>query len=230
MAGFCTKCGATLNESTAFCTKCGAPAAVTAAGPGPTAPYTPPTSNAPAAYTPPPSAYTPMAPAPAQKSGSSALRIVLIIVAIFVGLGILGVAGFGYFAYRVSRAVRVADNGKGVEISTPGGTFSAGDTTVTASDLGVDLYPGASQEKGAVRINTPKGSAITAVYDTGDSMDKVIDFYKAKLGSGASFYQSEKSAVLSLNNQDNKESLMVTVSNDSPDGKTRIVILHEKSS
>ena len=62
MAGFCTKCGAPLNDGMAFCTKCGAPAAATDAAPA-SAPYVPPASNAPAAYTPPAAAYTPPAAA-----------------------------------------------------------------------------------------------------------------------------------------------------------------------
>jgi hypothetical protein len=61
-------------------------------------------------------------------------------------------------------------------------------------------------------------------------MDKVIDFYKSKLGSGASVYQSDKSAVLTLTSEDKKDSVMVTISNQDADGKTKIGILHSKSS
>lgn len=200
MAGFCTKCGAPLNDDLAFCTKCGTPVGAAApATPPAQAPYVPPVSNAPAAYTPPVGAYTPPASASAppgaaytppaayaspgtatpQKSSSSALKIILIIVAVFVGLGILSVAGIMFGIYRVSKAVHVSDNGKGVELTVPGaGTFSAGDTPVSASDLGVDTYPGASQQKGALKINTPKGTMVTVVFETSDSADKVIDYYK----------------------------------------------------
>ena len=169
--------------------------------------------------------------APPQKSGNTALKIILIIVVAFVGLGVLAAAGFGYFAYRVSRAVHISNKGGGaVEISTPGGSFSAGNTTVSASDLGVDIYPGAAAQKGAVRISTPSGTAITGVFETTDSLDKVVDFYKGKLGSGASVYQSDKGAVLTLADEAKKTSVMVTISADDPDGKTKIAIMHSTSS
>ncbi len=241
MAGFCTKCGAPLNESVAFCTKCGTPAGTTAAAAAPS-PYMPPASNAPAAYTspassapgsstytPPPPAYTPVG-TPQQTSGNSAVKIILIIVAVFVGLGILSVCGIMFGIYRVSKAVHVTNNGSAVEPTTPGGTFSAGDTAVSPSDLGIDLYPGANQQKGAVRISTPKGSTVTAVFETGDSLDKVLSWYKDKLGSGASVYQSDKSAVLTLADDTKKTSVMVTISNEDNDGKTKIAIMHSVGS
>jgi hypothetical protein len=244
MAGFCTRCGAPLSDGIAFCTKCGTPVgAAAAATPPAQVPYVPPVSNAPAAYTPvgaytppaaasappgaaytPPAAYASPGTTPPQKSGSSALKIVLIIVAVFVGLGVLSVAGIMFGIYRVSKAVHVSDNGKGVELTVPGaGTFSAGDTPVSASDLGVDPYPGASQQKGSLKINTPKGTMITAIYETGDSTDKVIDYYKDKLGSGASVMQSDKGAVLTLTDDAKKTTVMVTVGTS--DGKTTISVM-----
>jgi hypothetical protein len=126
--------------------------------------------------------------------------------------------------------VHVSNNGSAVELTTPGGSFSAGDTAVSASDLGVDLYPGANQQKGAVRISTPKGSTVTAVFETGDSLDKVLSWYKDRLGSGASVYQSDKSAVLTMADDTRKTSVMVTVGTSDSDGKTSIVIVHRRSS
>lgn len=241
MAAFCTKCGAPLSEGLAFCTKCGAPIAAAAGAAPAAAPYTPPVSSTSAAYAPPASnapgasAYAPppaYAGAPPQTGGggNTVVKVILIIVAIFVGLGILGAAGFSYIVYRASRIVHVNHNGSAVELTTPGGTFSAGDTPVSASDLGVDLYPGANQQKGAVRISTPKGSTVTAVFETGDSLDKVLSYYKEKLGSGVSLYQSDKSAVLTLADDEKKTSVMVTISNDDSDGKTKIAIMHSVGS
>jgi hypothetical protein len=222
----------------AFCTKCGAPAGAAAVDPS-AAPYTPPVSSLPPAYTPPvsnapgASAYVPPpayagAGAPPQKS--NALKVILIIVAVFVGLGILSVCGIMFGIYRVSKAVHVSNNGTGVELTTPGGTFSAGDTPVSAADLGVELYPGANQQKGAVRINTPKGSTVTAVFETDDSLDKAVSFYKDKLGSGASVFQSDKSAILTLADDAKKTSVMVTISTEDNDGKTKIAIMHSVGS
>jgi hypothetical protein len=252
MAAFCTKCGAPSAGDTAFCTKCGAPlsaptsaapvgAAPTSAAPVGAAPtpaaYIPPASNAPARpYTPPAAAYTqptaayvqPVPVGAAPVKGGSALKIILIIIVVFVGIGILCVAGIMFGLWRVSKVVHVSDNGKGgISVTTPGGTYSAGNTPVSASDLGVDLYPGATQQQGAVRVNTPGGSAVSATYVTSDSMDKVIDFYKGKLGATASVFQSDKSAVLTLTNEDKKDSVMVTISSDTP-GQIKIGILHSK--
>lgn len=233
MAVFCTKCGATLSGDTAFCTKCGAPVAATAPTPAASTPqayspqpYVPPASNPPMTST-----YAqPVAVGAPVKGGPSALKIILIILAVFVGLGIIGAAVVGFGIYRISKAVHVSNAGGGsVEVSTPGGTISAGTVSVNSSDLGVDLYPGATQQQGAVRFSTPNGTAITATYVTSDPMDKVVDFYKEKLGASASVFQSDKSAVLSMNSDDKKNSVMVTISADTP-GQTKIGILHSKSS
>jgi hypothetical protein len=223
MAEFCTKCGSPLNEGIAFCTKCGNP--VGAAVSSGSSPYVPPASNAPVSYAPPAANYAYGAPPPTK--GGSALKIIVIIVVVFVGLGILGVAGM---MFAVHRAVHMSNDGKGVEFSTPAGTFSAGDTTVSSSDMGVDLYPGASQQKGAVRMSTPRGSTVTAAFETNDSLDKVMAWYKDKLGSGASVYQSDKGAVLTLADEAKKNSVMVTISTQDNDGKTKIAIIHSVGS
>jgi hypothetical protein len=216
MASFCTKCGTAVTGDNAFCTSCGAPVGAVVAAPG---------SVAPPSSTP---VYAAPTAAPA-KSGGSALKVILIIVAVFVGLGILSVAGIMFGIWRVSRVVHVTQNGGGaVTLSTPAGTYSAGNTKVTASDLGVDIYPGATQQQGAVRVTTPNGSAVTAAYITSDSMDKVVDFYKGKLGSGASVYQSDKSAVLTLASDDKKTSVMITVSAEN-NGQTKVAIMHSTS-
>lgn len=218
MASFCTKCGTAVTGDNAFCTSCGAPVGTAVAAPASVAPP----SNAPV--------YAAAPPAAPAKSGASALKVILIIIAVFIGLGILSVAGIMFGIWRVSRVVHLTQNGGGaVTVSTPGGTYSAGNTNVTASDLGVDIYPGATQQQGAVRVTTPNGSAVTAAYITGDSMDKVVDFYKGKLGSGASVYQSDKSAVLSLASDNKKTSVMITVSAGN-NGQTKVAIMHSTSS
>jgi hypothetical protein len=80
-----------------------------------------------------------------------------------------------------------------------------------------------------VRVSTPNGTAITAVYQTSDPMDKVVDFYKDKLGSGASVYQSDKSAMLSRADEDKKDNVIVTITAES-NSQTKIAIMHSKSS
>ncbi len=88
MASFCSKCGAELSPDAQSCTACGAPVAAPAAVVTPAQPVA----------------------APA-KSGSSALKIILIILAVFIGLGILGAGAFGFFVWRVAHAVHVSGSG-----------------------------------------------------------------------------------------------------------------------
>jgi hypothetical protein len=220
MAAFCTKCGTPNTGDTQFCTKCGAPLGAVA-------------GNAPAAAYTTPAAYGQAAPVQTTGGGNSALKIILIIVAVFVGLGILSVCAVMFGIWRVSRAVHVSGLGNGggsVSVTTPSGTLTAGsDAKVSASDLGVDLYPGATQQQGAVRVSTPGGNAVTAAYTTSDSLDKVVAFYKDKLGAGASVYQSDKSAVLSETDTNKKTSIMVTVETES-NGTTKFSILHSTTS
>src|SRR6266699_3167305 len=116
---FCNSCGATLDAGTKFCNKCGAGV---------------PAASAPAASTP--------AGTPAQGGGGSAVKIILIVVAVIVGLGVL-TAGIG--AYFVHRAyVKVHDsvvdrNGK-VKIETPMGNIETStDPGEAAKSVGVDL-------------------------------------------------------------------------------------------
>jgi len=225
MAAFCTKCGTPNAGDTQFCTKCGAPLDPVGTGPAATPGYAPPIQ--PMAYGQPAGAVQPAATG----GGSSALKIILIIVGVFVGLGILSVCAVMFGLWRVSRAVHVSGLGNGgtSSVTTPLGTVTTGGAgSVSASDLGVDLYPGASAEQGAVRVSTPGGAAITAAYTTSDSLEKVVEFYKEKLGAGASVFQSDKSAVLSETDTSKKTSVMVTVETES-NGTTKFSILHSTS-
>src|SRR4051794_7237727 len=119
---FCNSCGTTLDAGTKFCNKCGTAV---------------PAASAPAVSTP--------AAAPVQ-GGSNVLKIVLIVVAVLVGLGILGTVTTAYFVHRAY--VRVRDNSHveerngNVKVETPFGTVeSSQDSDKVASDLGEFMYP-----------------------------------------------------------------------------------------
>jgi hypothetical protein len=133
------------------------------------------------------------------KFGSSAVKIILVIVAIVVLLGILVLGAVTYVGYRISRAVHVNSANGQVTMSTPGGTFSANSTsTITASDLGTDIYPGAQSAPGGMKMSLPTGSTVTGVYVTSDSKDQVAAFYQSKFGSDASIIETSDSAILSV--------------------------------
>jgi len=205
MASFCSKCGAELSPNAQSCTACGAPVAV---------PVLVAATSTPAA-------------APAQ-SGGSALKIILIILAVVVGLGILGMGAVGFFAWRVAHAIHVSGNGSDVTIHTPGGSLSANTSeTYTAADLGTDIYPGAISGKGSMRMSLPTGSMVTAIYLTGDTKDQVLAFYKEKFGSEASIYDSSDGTVLTVNKGE-QENVVVTITKGASDneGKTQIAIVH----
>ncbi|HTJ30581.1 MAG TPA: zinc-ribbon domain-containing protein [Acidobacteriaceae bacterium] len=216
MASFCTKCGASLNAGSQFCTACGAPAGAAAAPSA--APYMPPPGAQPV-------------PAGPGSGGSSAVKVILIVVGVLVGLCILGACIFAFTIWRVAHAVHVEGHGDKVTLHTPGGTFSANNsTTYSAADLGIDLYPGAEGQHGGSKIETPNGSVMTGVFRTSDSKDQVVSFYKSKMGSGASVYDTSNGALLTVNKGDH-ESVMVTVNADPSqhDGKTQITIVHSHS-
>ena len=166
--------------------------------------------------------------APAKSGGSSAVKIVLIIVAVFVCLGILGASVVGYGIWRVSRAVHMNHSTGEATIETPSGSFTANPTkTFTADELGVAIYPGAQPVKGGMRMTLPTGPIVAANFVTSDSKDQVMDFYKDKLGSQASTMDTGDGAILSVN-KSKQDSVMLTITQKAGehDGKTQIHIVH----
>jgi hypothetical protein len=188
MAVLCAKCGAEVPAGSHFCAACGTPvlaAAASAPQAGPA--YTPvnvpsqPTAGAQAAtgsqplpgYTPvggvPPAGYAPAGsypqpPAAPVKSGGSALKIILIIFAVLVGLGILGAGAVGFTVWRVARAFHVNGKNGQVTLNTPSGSVTASNASnFTADELGTDIYPGAQPTTGGMRMNLPTGSVVSGV-------------------------------------------------------------------
>jgi hypothetical protein len=205
MASYCTKCGTEVSPDKQFCTACGTPASVGAAVTGSAQPAVPPAS-----------------------SGSSAVKIILIVVAVFVGLGLLGAGAFGYMVWRVAHNVRVSENVQQMSMSTPEGTLSLNATqSHSASDLGTDIYPGAQSIKGGMKMSLPTGMMVSGIFVTPDSKDQVVNFYKSEFGDTASFMDTEDAAMLTLKKGE-QESVMVTVSSKASenDGKTKIAIIH----
>jgi hypothetical protein len=162
------------------------------------------------------------------RQGSSAVKIILIIVAVVVALGIAVAGVVGYGIYRVSKAVHKDLTTGNVTIDTPNGTVSTiSNEKVTEADLGIAIYPGAEQVKGGARLNLGAGPMVTANFLTSDPKEKVIAFYKDQLGSGAQTMESGNGAFLMLTKA-NKESINITIGQSASqnEGKTRITILH----
>lgn len=204
MASFCSQCGAAIPPGAQACASCGTVQA------------------APVAYPAPPVA-------PPVKQGSSALKIVLIIVAIFVVLGVMGAGAVAFVAWRAAHAIKMAANGEKMSLNLPGGSFSAGsDQTFTAADLGTDIYPGATSAKGSMRMTLPTGTMVTAGYVTSDSRDQVVAFYKSKFGTdNVTAIDGADGSVLTYAKSQQEQIVVTITSNPSEyDGKTQIHIVH----
>jgi hypothetical protein len=141
----------------------------------------------------------------------------------------VGIVGYGI--WRVAHAVHQAAHGHAVTIPGANGSFSvSAPKSYTAAELGIDIYPGATATQGGLSMNLPNGSWITGAFLTSDSRDQVVAYYKDKMGSSAATMESDEGAVLTKKISD-KETVMVTISSkpDQNGGKTKLVILHTKS-
>lgn len=174
---FCTKCGASVDSNAQFCAKCGQ---TLASGFTPAAGSTAGAAAAPAA-----------GPAPA--GGSSALKVVLIVVAVLVFLGILSMASVMYFGYRAAKAVKQATSNITVETAAT----SPQEMARVAERMGVDLYPGATMKKGAGAVSFGGMMSISsAEFETSDSPSKVADFYKSKYPNATSTESEEHYSIM----------------------------------
>jgi hypothetical protein len=207
---FCNSCGATLNEGTKFCNKCGA---AVASGP----PAAGVTSTAPP-------------PAPAPTGGSSALKIILIVVAVIVGIGILGVATVGIIGYRIARTSHVTQEGDHVRVQTPFGSVETSkDPEQAAKDLGIEVYPGAEvQKSGASSASFGGIHTVTAMFESGDAVDKICSFYKTKF-PGAMVTTSDQNRCTIVSN-DQKNMITINIEARGDTTKLQITNVSKKSS
>jgi len=168
---FCNSCGATLTSGTKFCNKCGAPIAGATAAPASTTPAATPNQAA---------------PAPPKPSGGGALKVILIVVAVIISIGILGIATVDIIGYKIAKSAHVKQNGDSVKVETPIGTFSANDPDQAVKDLGVEVYPGAQvQKEGTASVSFGSLHTVSANFATNDPLDKVCDFYRSQFPSAS---------------------------------------------
>ena len=204
---FCNSCGATLDAGTKFCNKCGAgvPAASAAA-----------TTPAVATTT------------PAQGGGSNVLKIVLIVFAVLVGLGIIGSVTTAYFVHRAYVKVRnnahIEEKDGNMKVETPFGTVeSSQDNDKIASDLGDFMYPDAEPVKGAAASATFGSThTVSTQLETSDAPDKVAEYYKAKMPNAT--YTSSQGNVYSIMAGDKDHKSWTTISIAPQGDKTMIQI------
>ena len=174
---FCTSCGATLEGTGKFCTKCGA--AVTGSGQAAAGAGAAATGGGAAAAAAKPAMAGPAASAPS--SGGGALKVVLMVFAVIVGIIVLGGAIIGFGAWRLVRSSHIEAGKDQARIVTPFGTVESNTNMTTAlKKLGVDVYPGARPLPGGAAVSMGAMSTVTAQFETPDSPDLVEAFYKAR--------------------------------------------------
>jgi hypothetical protein len=167
-------------------------------------------------------------PAPVPAKSGGALKIILIILGIFAAIVILVVGLLAYGCYHVAQTMKHSADGK--TVSVLGTTVTTSDSSsLTAADLGTDIYPGASPTQGGSKMDIASASIVTGVYLTSDPVSKVEAFYKDKFGGGVSDFSFGGTAVITHKVSD-KDTVTVTLTDKGAgDGKTRITIQHTKS-
>jgi len=190
---FCNACGGTVEPGAKFCPKCGA--AVPAAA---------------------------VASTPATPAQSDAIKVILIVVAIVVGLSILGIGTATFIGWRVARHARVEQNGGKVRVETPFGTVESNDNSDEAArNLGIDIYPGARARKSsAANVTMGAMHTVAAEFETDDPPERVADFYKKRLPHANIAVSDEKQYTIISHDKKN----MFTINIEPQDGKTLIHI------
>jgi len=235
MAQFCTKCGTPLQEGVRFCTGCGAtigePTAPAAQAPLAQVPMA---QVAPTPVVAPPGP-APVAPAaaPAASSGSPILKIILAVVAVIMFLGLLSAGACVYMVYRAKQKVNQFEKQVHATFPTASGSpevhaqpaapsTAPGQETAPVVDTAVPVYPGATGSEGGGQMSVGIGGVKVQQYTTSDSVDKVVAFYKEKMGPTAMVTQSGGSALVQVVGSNGVVNVAITT--DSSSGKTKISI------
>ena len=229
MAQFCTKCGTPMGEAMTFCTNCGASAAPGARAAQPPAAVTPaiPTTPFPGVA---PAAAAPTGAAPvagAGKSGSPVLKIILIVLAVLIFFCLLFAGGCVYLIYRAKQRVNQLKRESHITFSSEAGsrevrTEPEAKSTTEAVNMDVPIYPGATPTEAGGDMSMGAGAVKVQEYVTDDAVDRVVSFYKDKLGSSLAVQQSEGKAVLQLVGSAGLTN--ITVFHDDSAGKTKFSI------
>jgi hypothetical protein len=121
--------------------------------------------------------------------------------------------------------------GSGARLSTDATPPPAESTpsVASASDLGVDIYPGATALSSADHSTLMDNSVVSQSFVSSDEMPRVIDFYKTKMVGYASIYASGDGVVVSTH-PSAKESVLIAISPARSGGKTRFTITNTTAS
>jgi hypothetical protein len=159
---------------------------------------------------------------PVAAGGSNAVKIILIVVAVMVGIGIIGAVTVGFVIHRAISRTHIESRDGNVRVHSPfGNVETSTDPEEAAKNLGVDVYPGSNVVKGsAANMSFGKAHTVAAQFETNDAPDTVAQFYRSKYPS-ATFSSSEADHfTLIAGSKDN----VTTITVEPEEGKTRISI------
>jgi|SRR5277367_4162880 len=194
---FCNSCGGTLEAGARFCPKCGAAIPMAAAIP----------------------ATVPAAPA-APPQGSSALKVILILVGGIVVLGILGIGTLTFVIRRIAHRSHIDNTNGNVKVETPFGTVqSTNNPDEAARNLGIDSYPGARVLTG--NTATIGGMhTVTAEFESDDPPEKVMAFYTSRFPSANVATKDQNRYTIVSTDKKN----LITINIEPQGSKTRIKV------
>jgi hypothetical protein len=173
----------------------------------------------------------PQSAQPAKSSGG-ALKVILMVVAIAVGIGVLAAGKLGFAGWRASQSTPANAKTKDALFSIPGiGSIATGsDATADPSQLGAPVYPGAVQEKGAVSVGTSKAAGAEARFTTSDPVSQVVSFYTSNM-TGAIVAATASGAVINAGpSATDRVTVTITPGSGSNAGETEIVIVRAAKS
>jgi hypothetical protein len=154
------------------------------------------------------------------------MKIVLIIVGVVMLFGILVIGSCVYGFYRARQRVRQFEKQVQTTFPVPTGSSQAptqpGEPGASPVDTGVPAYPGAETPEGQTGVVLGMAGLKMQQYTTRDPVDKVVAFYKDKLGPNAVVAQSGDQASVHLVGSNSVVNVAIAV--DSASGKTKIVI------
>jgi zinc-ribbon domain len=231
MAKFCGQCGAPVEESVKFCSKCGAkvPDAVP---PVEAAAATPAAPAQPASQAPPPAPSSIPVPAAATvaagpKKSSPIVKILLVVVGLFVFIGVAGMGTCVYIGYRAKQKISaMADQAKkeGFSLETPQGSVGASGSsakTAEAATRDVPPYPGATPtESGGGLTFGASGGVSVQEFETPDSVEQVLAYYKDKFGPKINVVEAMGNAEFTYSTRTGATN--VTIAHDEDSGQTKI--------
>jgi len=135
---------------------------------------------------------------------------VLIVIAAIVLIGVIVAGVIGIGVYKIAKSAHKTRAATSAS-QHPAATITTGqNTNVSAADLGVDLYPAVTTGEGSMNMKTPNGSVVTAVYLSSDPPDKIVAYYKERLGDKASIVQTSNGTVLSAGEKD-RDNIVITI-------------------